>query len=204
MPNLHWFGTEDDHAEVLSAIFALDAFEVFELYSRPGQPIRVFSSVDEALEEFQVPHSDGTPKEKLHLNLWVKGSGPKPHIERVELQPQKENGHNWMERSGADGFVRFYLERFVDKGLMYSQTNTPSEARMGAIDGIVTSWDGALLDVRKSNRMSSKLNRLIKKRAVAKIGAMPMLSGANALWDEGVTFGYHWSKTKTPDLRNLA
>lgn len=203
MPNLHWYGTEDDHAAVLSDIFALDVFEVFELYSEPGKPIRKFARVDEALELFQAPLLDGTARSTIHLNLWVKGSAPEPGIVRFALNPKKSGGHSWGERSSADGFVKFYLERFVAERLMHSQTNTPSEARMGAVEGIVRGPKGTTLDVRLANRMSSKLNRMIKKRAVAKIAASPILPGADALWRDGVSFDHHWSIAKTPDLYSV-
>lgn len=204
MPNLHWFGTEDDHAALLSQIFATNDFDVFELYSAPGQSIRTFSNVDETLAEFQLPLSNGTPKTTLHLNLWVKGAGPDPGIEKMELLPEKNNGHSWKERSGAACFVQLYLERFLDGRINHSQTNTPSEARMGAVDGIVTGWDGTRWDVRKANGMSSKLNRLIRKKAVAKVAACPIWPGADALWNEGASFGYHWSQAKTPELYFVA
>lgn len=200
MPNLHWYGSEDDHAVILSEIFALDEFDVFELYLEPGQSIRTFATVDETLAEFQVPHGDGSPRLTLHLNLWVKGAGPQPGIDRVALTPEKNGGHSWRERSGAVGFVQFYLERFVADRLMHSQTNTPSEARMGAVEGIVTSAHGAVWDVGLANRMSGKLNRLIRKKTVAKLAACPVLPGANALWHQGMSFGHQYSNLKTPDI----
>lgn len=204
LPNLNWFGSEDDHATLLSEIFAMNDFDVFELYSNPGQSIRTFSDVDETLADFQVPYSNGTPRATLHLNLWVKGAGPKPGIQEVKLLSEKNDGHSWKERTEANCFVKLYLERYVDGRINYSQTNTPSEARMGAIDGIVTGSDGAKWDVRKANRMSSKLNRLIRKKAVAKIGAIAVLPGADALWKEGASFGHLWSLSKTPELYHAA
>lgn len=200
MPNLHWFGTEADHAMVLSEILAFDEVQVFELYSGYGESIQTFSEVDEILAGFQIPYDDGSLPARIDLNLWVNGSGPRPEIERVALNPQECGGHSWRERSGSVGFIQFYLNRVSDERLMYSQTNTVSEARMGAIDGLYTGYDGSIWDIRKANRISSKLNRMIRKNAVAKISASPVLPGAAMLWEEGVDFGYHWSKTKTPDL----
>lgn len=203
MPNLHWFGSEDDHVALLSEIFAMDTFDVFELYSEPSQSIRTFSNVSETLEEFQKPHSNGTPRSTLHLNLWVRGAGPGPRIRKMELLPETNNEHRWRERTGVDCFVTLYLERPVDGRLNQSQTNTPTESRMGAIDGIVTDRDGAKWNVRKANRMSSKLNRLIRNKAVAKVASCPILPDANILWKEGVSFGHHWSSAKTPELYRI-
>lgn len=200
MPNLHWFGTESDHALVLSDIFALEEVQVFELYSEPGKCIRTFSDADDVLSLFQAPNDDGSPRTVIHLNLWVYGSGPKPVVERVALNPKKCGGHSWRERSGVVGFVTFYLERLAGGRLMHSQTNTVSEARMGAIDGHYTGHDGVIWDIRRTNRFSSKLNRLIRKRSFAKISSCPILPGAAQLWESGISFGYHWSKANTPDL----
>lgn len=200
MPNLHWFGTEADHRGVLSDILALDEVQVFELYSRPDKPIRTFSNVTDILAEFDVPHQGGSRRTTLELNLWVNGSGPAPQIERTTLDPQKSGGHRWRERSGAVGFVSFYLARQADDQLMYSQTNTVSEARMGATDGIYTGYDGSVWNIRHTVRFSRKLNNMIKRKSVARIRTASVLPHAAALWDDDVTFGYHWSKTKTPEL----
>lgn len=199
MPNLDWFGTEADHASVLSDILGLGEVRIFELYSEFGKPIREFTEVDDVLAEFHVPYDNGTPRNVIHLNLWVNGSGPQPAIERVALNPEKCRGHTWRERSGTLGFVQFYLERFGDDRLMHSQTNTVSEKRVGTIDGVYTEDDGTVWNVRHTNRFSSKLNRLIRKRAVAKISSCPVLPGAAALWEAGAGFGHHWSKAKMPD-----
>ncbi len=195
MPNCHWFGSIDDHAALLHDILAQDEIDIFELYSRPDTPIRIFTNVDDILSEFDIPLSNGTTPSNLHLNLWVRGSGPKPAITRTFLN----GGTSWRERSGALGFVQFYLERAVSGQLKHSQTNTTTAARMGAKDGIFTDEDGAKWDLRQTNRYSSKLNRMIRKRAVAKLGAMSVLPGAAALWQKGERLGRHYSKSQTPD-----
>jgi hypothetical protein len=69
LPNLHWFGTEADHAVVLSDVLACDEVQVFELYSDFDKSIRTFSGVDEILAEFQVPHDDGSPVPELNLTF---------------------------------------------------------------------------------------------------------------------------------------
>lgn len=182
---------------MLTEILAFDDIRIFELYSAYDKPIRTFSLADEILAEFAVPHLDGRLRSSIQLNLWVEGSGPKPQIDHVALNPEKCGGHSWRERSGSVGFVQFYLEQLGEGRLNYSQTNTVTEARMGAENGFYQGHDGTEWNIRLTNRFSSKLNRMIRKKAVAKIGAVSILPGAAALWNEGVSFGYHWSKAKT-------
>jgi len=200
LPNLHWFGTEADHAIILSNILGLDAVQVFELYSQYDTPIRTFTNVDDILAEFQRPHEGGSLRAQIDLNLWVNGAGPKPDIERTRLNPETCGGHRWRERSGSVGFVQLFLARMVDDHLIHCQTNTVSAARMGAVDGLYIGQDGAVWDVGLKNRFSGKLNRMIKKKAVGKVMSSYVLPGAAKLWEQGITFSYHWSKAKTPEL----
>lgn len=196
MPNCHWFGTLDDHKAILSHIIGVGDVDVYELESQPGQNIRVFSTVDDVLAEFDIPHQDGSVRAGVHLNLWVKGSGPKPEIGRLPLTASHNNGASWKERTGTLGFVQFYLQRPIDGMLRHSQTNTASEARMGAEDGFITGHKGESWNVRLTNRYSAKLNRLIRKHAQAKVGAISVLPDAARFWDGGGNFDGHYSKTK--------
>lgn len=190
MPNLHWFGNEAEHKAVLSDILTRNEVEIFELYSEPEKPIRKFSTVDDILAEFDLPFPGGQPCSLVLLNLWVKGSGPSPEIIRFALNPEKCDGATWRERTGAVGFVRFYLERLGNGKLRRSETNTcTSEARLGAIGGEYIDARGAIWNLRHTDRFSSRLNRRIRKRAVAKIGSAVVLPGAASLWDQGVRLG---------------
>jgi hypothetical protein len=195
MPNCHWFGSIDDHAALLQDIIQQGDVDIYELYSDHDTPIRIFTNVDDILSEFNVPLDNGASKPQLLLNLWVCGSGHEPTITRFPLH----GGLSWRERSGTLGFVQLYLERKVAGQIKHSQTNTTTAARMGAKDGIFTDEDGAKWDVRQTNRYSSKLKRMIRKRAVAKLGSISVLPGAAALWHKGERFGHHHSKAQTPD-----
>ncbi|WP_122072237.1 hypothetical protein [Pseudophaeobacter sp. EL27] len=196
MPNCHWFGTLEDHTAILSEIIGAGEVDVYELASQPGQNVRAFSNVEDVLAEFDVPHQDGSARSHVFLNLWVKGSGPNPEIERRPLDPSQNNGTSWKERTGTMGFVDFVLERPSDGRLRHSQTNTVSETRMGAEDGIFTDHKGESWDVRLTNRYSARLNRLIRKHAVAKVASMSVLPGAAQFWEEGGDFDGHYSKVK--------
>lgn len=203
MPNLNWYGTETDHFDVLTEIIESGEVTVYEHYSRPDHSIRTFNSAAEILAEFDIPYDNGAPRVELSLNLWVHGAGPAPEIVRIALNPQQYSNATWRERSGTMGFIQFHLCRPVDGKLMESRTNTVSEARMGATGGIFIDHNGNEWDVRKANRLSSRINRDIKKRAVAKIGAAVVLPGAAAMWEAGEQLGYHYSKTLNPQMYRL-
>jgi hypothetical protein len=116
------------------------------------------------------------------------------------LDPDVCGGHSWREQSRALGFLQFFLQRPLGNGLAPLQTNTVSSARMGAHDGLYAGADGVVWNLRQVNRYSSALNRMIKKMAVAKIASQPVLPGAALHWEEGGSFGPHWSKRQSPDL----
>ncbi len=195
MPNCHWFGSIDDHAVLLQDILQQGEVDIYELGSRSNTPIRIFTNVDDILSEFDVPYDNGALRIQLHLNLWVHGAGPNPALNLAA----PNGGPSRHPHSSTLGYVQFYLERAVSGQLKHSQTNTTTAARMGAKDGIFTDEDGAKWDLRQTNRYSSKLNRMIRKRAVAKLGSISVLPGAAALWHKGERFGHHHSKAQTPD-----
>ncbi len=198
MPNLHWFGTEIDNKNILSDVLLMPEIQIFELSSPMGENIRTFDTTEQIIAEFQKPYENGEDRRALNLNFWVIGSGPKPTIERVSLNPESCNGHTWRERSGAVGFVQFYIERQSGRKLMHSRTNTVSEARMGAVEGHHTGHDGVIWNVQIANRASNKINRLIRKKAVAKIGSMVVLPDAARFWETGGCLGY-CSKSLNPE-----
>ncbi|OED46956.1 hypothetical protein AB838_16775 [Rhodobacteraceae bacterium (ex Bugula neritina AB1)] len=186
----------DDHRTILSEVLGSGDVDVYELESQPNNNVRIFSAVEDILAEFDIPYPGGIPRSGIHLNLWVKGSGSEPDIGRTPMNSSRNNGVLWKERTGSLGFVTFYLERPVEGMLRHSQTNTVSEARIGAEDGIVTDHRGNCWNVRLTNRYSAKLNRIIRKQAVAKIGAMSVLPGAARFWHDGGNFDGHYSNTK--------
>ena len=198
MPNCHWFGTRNDHAFLLERIFAQQNVDVYELYSRPNHRIRKFTTIDEILDEFNIPYEGGEGRTTLNLMLWVQGAGPEIGIERFALDPAYCNGATWREHVGPMGCVNFYLKRPANQMLDYSETNTLSTARMGAVDGIFTGYNGEIWDMRLTISYSRWLNRQIRKFSVAKLGAISVLPEAAHLWKEGYTF-YHWNVNANPE-----
>ena len=69
MPNLHWFGTEADHKNILSDIPLMPEIQIFELYSPMGENIRTFDTTEQIIAEFQNPYENGEDRRTLDLNL---------------------------------------------------------------------------------------------------------------------------------------
>lgn len=177
MPNCHWYGTAKDHHTILSLIIAQDNVDVMELYAANNQPIKTFDTPQTALAQAKFG--------ALHLNLWHRTASP-----RCEITRSQRNDGTWFERTGAMGFVQFYLAFVQGERLHCSQTNTPSPARVGATDGIFHDATGAPWDVGLVNRYSAWLNRQIKKMAVARYANVSVLPGAAHHWHDGGAFGF--------------
>ena len=108
MPNCHWFGTLDDHRTILSEALGGGEVDVYELESQPNNNVRIFSTVEDILAEFDIPYPGGNLRSGIHLNLWVKGSGPEPDIGRKPMNSNHNNGALWKERTGTLGFVTLH------------------------------------------------------------------------------------------------
>ena len=176
MPNCHWYCTQNDHPALLSRIIAQGSVDVMELYSANNQAIRTFGTVGQALAAPEFG--------RIHLNLWHRTASP-----RYEITRSQRNVGTWFERSGALGFVQFYLEFLKDRQIDHSHTNTVSPARMGAVDGIFRDTTGADWDVGAVNHYSAWLNRQIKKMAVALFMNAYVLPGADQHWQSGRIYG---------------
>jgi hypothetical protein len=209
LPNCQWFGTKADHQQVLEQVFAMACFDVFEHYSRPDLPLRQFHSVDEVLSLFDTFYPKGPSASVANLMLWVRDSGPEPTIAKYRIQSGPLAG-KWMERCEPMGCVTLSLEAGRETLLPYSNTNAVTETTLGAVGGKATDDKGIVWDVRRTNQVSSALNRKIRKMAAGKITSLAVLPGAVQRWmaghDFGLSHGAGWSKEKTPDalvLRSL-
>ena len=193
MPNCQWFATIDDHAALLGEVFEWGAVDVWELSSRPNQPLRQFQSPAEVLAEFDRPD---LVRSFVHLLLWVRGAGPGLSKRRVNVTTGPLQG-TWIEHADHTGCLSFYLEAFRSgQRLELSSTNTSSLASFpDAVNGVVTEPGGVTWDIGLCNRTSSALNRKIRKRAVAKIGSASVLPGALDLWEGGEQL-YAWDKAR--------
>ena len=192
MPNCDFYATREDHEGLLAWLFAEGTCEVHELASDFGQPLRQFRSPAEVLAQFDRTYAGGRRWRAVHLQLYVLGAGPPFVPRRVALDPEACDGATF--RYGADGWglVQLYLGTAAegDARLEDSHTNHNTLKRAQA-------WSGTLpdqgpteaWDFRRITAFSSRLNRQIRARGVARLGSRSVLPGALRLWEAGVALG---------------
>ncbi len=162
---------------------------IYELYSVGENPLRRFTSAPEIMEEFKRTYTNGLPWHSVHLALYVSDAGPMPVPRRIDIRPESQASCGFRYRYAMEGFGLVQLDlsvprdnrRFLDNSHTnhYSQKRAEESAAHNAI-GSLDEWD-----FKRITSFSSRLNREIRKRAVAKLGSRPVLPGAFAEWKSG-------------------
>lgn len=192
MPNCDFYATPEDHEGLLAWLLAEGACEVHELGSDFGQPLRRFRSAGEVLAQFERRYPNGRKWRALHLQLYVLGAGPPFVPRRVSLDPQACDGATFRYTAEGWGLVQLYLSALPegDTRLEDSHTNHNTLKRAQTWSSTVPELgDVGAWDFGKITAFSSRLNREIRKRGVAKIGSRAILPGALKLWNAGVAMG---------------
>ena len=194
MPNCDFYATAADHKPLLEWLLAENTCSIYELSSIGENPLRRFVAADEIMDNFNRTYTNGVPWHSVHLQIHVNNSGPVPAPRRIDINPEAQASCGFRHRYAMEGWglVQLYLsvprhnKRFLDN----SHTNHNSLKRAGtwaAISPDLGSPDE--WDFKKIASFSSRLNREIRKRAVARLGSRPVFSGAFAEWKNGCNLG---------------
>ncbi|HEX7868065.1 MAG TPA: hypothetical protein VF555_24105 [Variovorax sp.] len=192
MPNCDFYATAEDHEGLLEWLFAQQTCEVYELASDFGQPLKRFQSAAEVLAQFERRYPNGCPWHSVHLQLNVLGAGPAFVPRRVALNPGSCDGATFRYNADGWGLVQLYLSTASGAGpsLEDSHTNHNSLKRAQTWSHTVTDQGPVeAWDFGRITSFSSRLNREIRKRGVARMGSRVVLPGALRLWDAGVAMG---------------
>lgn len=192
MPNCNFYATPDDHEGLLTWLLADGACDIYELASDVGQPLKRFRSAAEVRAQFERRYPGGGQWRAVHLQLYVLGAGPPFIPTRVAFEADADDDATFRDEAEGWGLVQLYLGGLSGGGtrLEDSRTNHNTLKRAETWSdtlpelGEVAAWDFA-----KITAFSSRLNREIRKRAVAKIGSRVLLPGALELWNAGVAMG---------------
>jgi len=186
MPNCDWYATPTDNKPILDFIFEEKIFDVYENASEYKQPLKRFNSTQEVLAQFNNRYPNGKLWHSVYLQLYVKGSGPPFKATRISLKPQKCDGATYRYAAKGVGLIQFYIEKCEAGKLRNSHTNHNSKKRAEKWAGVafdfneVDRWDFDLI-----NKVSSRLNRQIRKQQVAKFGPRVVFQQASELWKNG-------------------
>jgi len=173
VPNLDFYATSDNQSSVLSAMFDLGVFRVFEAYSEPDNELREFGAPEE------IPDAPFGP----HLMLYAVGSGPEPTARCIDLNPGVLGDATFRYECQGWGLIQLHFGCFFrEPELRWSHTNHNTEKRAANWAEVGPEMDDpAQWNWTAVTRSSGALNRAIRKMAVDKIGSHPVLPRAAQL-----------------------
>lgn len=189
MPNCDFYATPEDHEPLLTWLFAEATCHVYELASDLEQPLKRFESAVDVMRQFErrTPTPNGDPRH-VHLQLYVLGAGPPFEPRRIALNPSACNGATFRFTADGWGLVQLYLSAPRSDRLENSHTNHNSSTRAERWEPIYADQAGTgAWDFSRIAAFSSRLNRQIRRRGVAKVGSRTVLPGALKLWESGMT-----------------
>ncbi|RLQ08748.1 hypothetical protein EAD96_04445 [Micromonospora sp. BL1] len=191
MPNLDFYAAEDDWSAVLEALFDLGLFRVFESDSEPDCELREFSAAAEVA---------AAPRGR-HLALFVVGCGPAPIARRIDRLPGLPGGPTFRYCCEGWGLVQLYYGGPVGaQEVRWSHSNHNSEKRASAwATAVPRLGDPAAWNWAAVTSASGRLNRVIRRMAVSKIGSRPVLPhAAQFIADAGLRYEYGMGIHATP------
>lgn len=188
MSNCDFYAANADALAVLGFVFGETDCRVFELSSAPGRDLQEFSSASDVAAAFDLGRCVGHETHSALLQLYSPGTQGPFSIRRIELSPEKCNGHTFRYEPNGWGLIQLYFGGVSGRGLHHSHTNHNSERRArkwaSTYDpqlGDVGAWDWGAV-----SRISRKINYHIRNRlAVGKHGSRPVLADAQRHVEDG-------------------
>jgi len=101
-----FYGTKEDKKLILDFIFSETNYQVFDHYSDCGKELNQYFSTDEILKKFDLENGR---QYAVTLGLWNSLDGTKNIVRRIELNPQKCDGHTFRYSSVGWGIQRLYF-----------------------------------------------------------------------------------------------
>ncbi|MCP4371772.1 MAG: hypothetical protein GY797_27185 [Deltaproteobacteria bacterium] len=186
MPNCDFYAVGNDIDRIFEFVFNDLDCRIFESYSPFEMDIVEFKSLDDLNRRYSL----GMCKKRNYsalLQMWPINASSKVFFKRIELDPKKCNGATFRYRMNGWGLIQLYVGGISELGIIHSHTNHNSEKRAhkwaGTYDdmGSPEEWDW-----KEVTRISSKLNRQIRKLSVNKIGSKPILQYAEKQLSNGL------------------
>ena len=101
-----FYGTIDDKKLILDFIFSETKYQVFDHYSEFGKELKRYFTTDEIFEKFDLENGG---EYSVCFGLWNPLDGTKNIIRKVNLNPEKCNGHTFRFSSNGWGMQRLYF-----------------------------------------------------------------------------------------------
>jgi hypothetical protein len=176
---LSFYAVDEDWSAIVEAVFGLGLFRVFEANSAPDCELREFHAPEEAVSR--------------RLMLFVIGEGPEPLARRIEFLPGLAGDATFRHTCEGWGLIQLdFGGPFGPDELRWSHTNHNTQKRAAAWAEVITRLgDPAAWNWPAVTSASGKLNRVIRRMAVGKIGSHPVLPrAAQFIADAGLRYEY--------------
>lgn len=185
--NLDFFADADDKIELLNFIFNETGLQVYDHYSDHSAEIRQYHSASEIISKFDLQNGGA---HIAGFQLWSETFKAKPIFSKITLDPKRCHGHTFRYSTNGWGLIQVYFGGLQHNCLLHSHIGHFNEKGALKHEGInkefgkVGSWDW-----KEIESMGNKLRyHISKKLAVNKLGACPVLKGAEDLRRNGVDF----------------
>jgi hypothetical protein len=183
----NFFADKTDKLQILEYIFQDTDLQIYDLSSPFGQEICNYRNVEEISSKFDLVNGD---KFAVTFQLWTPRHKGKPVFRKIELNPNHSNGHTFRYSTDGLGLIQLYFGGLKNNELNHSHIGHFTEKAAlrwedrNSFNGKVSSWDWTEIQLT-----SKKLKHQIhNKMAVTKLGTIDILSGADKLEKERISF----------------
>lgn len=179
MPLCQFYALGSDRDAIVDFVFSQPGWRLLERYSEYDQPLRAFPTRADVVRAF-------SPSGHAQLCLSCDAMGGRVSHRRITLEPGAVPGATFRYVAEGSGLIQLLFKPVQRNRLSPSSTDHNSErrARRYAVTADelaeVAAWSWA-----EVTRVSSKLNRFIRRIAVDKTGSRPILPAAAAAVSSG-------------------
>ncbi|MBJ2175555.1 hypothetical protein JBL43_14985 [Aureibaculum sp. A20] len=187
--NYEFYAEIEDKIDVLNYIINELELKIFDSYSKYDESIIEYKSVEEIINHNDL--KNGT-EYATSFRLWHPIFSPKVLVEKINLNPEKCNGHTFRYAARGWGMINLHfgglkknrlhrssIGHFNEKGALRIETSNH-------INGKVTDWNW-----KDISKISRKLKYQIdKKMTVEKISSYGVLAAAYKLKENGSELAY--------------
>lgn len=183
----NFFADRADKLEILKYIFEETDLQVFDLGSPFGQQICEYKTADEIASKFDLSAGD---KFAVTFQLWSPRHKGNVLFRKIDLDPKRCDGHTFRYSTDGWGLIQLYFGGLKGNDLNQSylghfeQNEALKNEALRVCNGNVDAWDWPEIQAT-SKALKYQIHN---KMATRRMGSFGVLSGADKLEKEGITF----------------